>query len=509
MFDLLVQGFINLFQPITFLNLLLGYFLGLLFGAIPGLTATLAIALLLPFTFGLGIINSLVMVMGIYMSGIYSGSITAITVNIPGAPAAVMTSLDGHPMMMRGEGSKALTNAAFASFIGGTLGALALIFIAPAVMKVTILVQTPERFSLILLAILTVAVIEKGSTIKGIIAALIGLMLQVIGMDPMWPYGRINFGSAYLIEGIGLIPAIIGLFALSELFIQIDQVHQPEKIQVETTKINKIKKVTRRDFIPKLSEIKQVGIITYIRSAIIGIFVGILPGGGASMAAFVSYAEEKRSSKNPEKYGTGSIEGIAAAETANNAVCGGALIPLLTLGIPGDTVTAIIFGVFLIQGIFPGPQLLSEFGDILYTMFAALLFAPLLIITTNFLFGPYYLKIAGFNSAVLYPFIAIIAIVGIYVSEYSIFQMWISLFIGLLGFLLRKNGFPIIPVLMGIILGGYLEEFLRRSLALNKMNPMIFVTKPISLFFLIMAFFFVYYLGIRPSINKKDKYIED
>lgn len=499
MFDGIIIGFCNLFQPITFMNFVLGFFLGLVFGAIPGLTATLAIALLLPFTFGLSVNNALVMVMGIYMAGIYSGSITATTINIPGAPAAMMTALEGYPMMLKGKGAVALSHGAFASFVGGTIGAIILIFLAPLLMKVTLFVQTPDRFSLVLFAILTVSVVTRGNIVKGLVASLIGLMLKTVGMDPMMPYGRFYFESAYLIQGIRLIPAIIGLFALSELFMQIDKTIEGKRVVLED---GSREKVSRKEFLPRWSEIKQVGIVTYIRSSLIGTFVGMLPGGGASMAAFLSYAEAKRNSKHPEQYGKGSIEGIVAAESANNAVCGGALIPLLTLGIPGDAVTAIIFGVFLIKGLFPGPQLLVESGDVIFTMFAALLFSPLLILLSNFLFGPYYLKIAHFNNALLYPFIGVIAVVGIYVSEYSIFQMWVALLIGIIAFFLRKNGYPIVPVLMGIILGGYLEEYLRRSLIISKLNPLIFITRPISLTFLIMAIIFVYFLGIKPSLRK-------
>ena len=500
MFNEIVSGFSNLFHIGTFFNLILGFLLGLLFGAIPGLTATLAIALLLPFTFGLGINNALVMVMGIYMAGIYSGSITATTINIPGAPAAAMTAIEGYPMMKRGEGAKALAHGSFGSFVGGTLGAIILIFVAPLVMKVSLLIQTPDRFSLVLLAILTVSVVHGGSITKGIISSVIGLMFKTVGMDPMVPLGRFHFGSPYLIEGVRLIPAVIGIFALSELFIQIDQKAGKEKILLMN---NLGKKISRFDFIPRWSDIKQIGIITYIKSALIGLFVGVLPGGGASMASFISYAEAKRTTKYPEKYGKGFIEGIAASETANNAMCGGALIPLLTLGIPGDTVTAIIFGVLLIQGLFPGPQLFIEAGDVVFTMFAALLFSPILIMLTTFMFGPYYLKIADFNKAILFPFIGIIALAGTYISEYSIFQMWMALLMGIIAFFLRKNDYPIVPMLMGIILGGYLEEFLRRSLIISELNPIIFITRPFSLGFLLMGVIFVYFLGIRKPLSKK------
>lgn len=499
MFNEIVNGFGTLFQPAIFFNLVLGFLLGLFFGAVPGLTATLAIALLLPFTFGMDVAKALVMVMGIYMGGIYGGGITAITVNIPGAPAAAMTGLEGYPMMKRGEGAKALAHGAFSSFVGGTIGAIILIFLAPIVVKIVFFIQTPERFSLVLLAIVTVSVVSRGSIVKGIISSIIGLMFATVGIDPMVPYGRFYFGSPYLIQGVRLIPAVIGIFALSELFIQIEKVEN-EKVLLPNHFKNNIPRIR---FLPRWSEIKEIGIINYIKSALIGVFVGMLPGGGASMAAFISYAEAKRSSKHPEKYGKGCIEGLAAAETANNAVCGGALIPLLTLGIPGDAVTAIIFGVLLIQGLVPGPQLLIKSADVIMPMFIALLFSPLLILLSVFMFGQYYLKIVSFNKAFLYSFIAIIAFVGVYASEYSIFQMIVALVIGMIAFALRKNDYPIVPMLMGIILGPYLEEFLRRSLIISDLSVLIFVTRPISLAFLITAVIFVYFLGIKPLRKEK------
>lgn len=498
----IARGFITLFQPMIFFHLVLGFLMGLFFGTVPGLTATLAIALLLPFTFGMEIIPALVMVMGIYMAGIYSGSITGTTVNIPGAPAGAMTAIEGYPMMKRGEGAKALGHDAFASCIGGLIGAIILMFVAPPVARAALLFQTPDRFSLVLLAVATVSVVTSGSITKGVIATTIGLMFATMGMDPMVPYGRFHFGSPRLIEGVKLLPAVIGLFAIGELLTQVEMGWKRLGITQESRR----KKIQRKDFIPTMKEIKEIGLKTYLKSALIGNFVGVLPGGGASMAAFIAYAEAKRTSRHPEKYGTGIVEGIAAAETANNAMCGGALIPLLTLGIPGDAVTAIIFGVLLIQGLIPGPQLITEHFDIIAPMFAALLISAILVLISIIIFGPYYLKIAKVNKAVLYSFIAMIAMIGTYASEFSVFQMWIALLIGIIAYFLRREGYPIIPMLMGIILGPYLEEYLRRSLIVSQLNPIIFVTRPISIALLALAVIFVYFLGVRqPQMMKELK----
>lgn len=484
----IMRGFVVVFQPTIFPYLVGGFFIGLFFGTVPGLTATLAIALLLPFTFGMKTVPSLVTIMGIYMAGIYSGSITGTMINIPGAPAGAMTALEGYPMMLRGEGAKALGHDAFASCIGGVMGAVILMCVAVPVARVALLFQTPDRFSLVLLAVVTVSVVTGGSITKGIVAATIGLMFATVGMDLMIPHARFHFGSARLIEGIKLLPAVIGLFAISEVFRQ---------IEVGWKKLDIVQKIRRRDLIPTLAEIKEIGLKTYIKSALIGNFVGALPGGGASMAAFIAYAEAKRTSKHPEKYGTGILEGIAAAETANNAMCGGALIPLLTFGIPGDAVTAIIFGVLLIQGLIPGGQLITEEIRIIAPMFAALLVSAILCFISMIAFGPYFLRIANLNKSVLYPLIAMIAIIGAYVSGFSMFQVWVALVIGVIAYFLRREGYPIVPMLMGIILGPYLEGYFRRSLILSQSNPAIFVTRPISAALLALAVIFVYVLGVR------------
>ncbi len=489
----LAGGFLKLFEFWTFLHLVGGFLLGLVFGAIPGLTATLAIALLLPFTFGMELSNALVMVMGIYMAGIYAGSVTGITVNIPGAPSGVITSIEGHPLMKKGHGAKALGLDAFASSAGGMIGALVLMFVAFPMSELALLFKTPDKFSLVLLAVVTVTIVSNGSLWKSIISMTIGLMLATVGIDRMIPVGRFHFDSPHLVEGVGLLPAVIGLFAVCEL---LSQAAKSTTIKAAVHKaVQPVFK--RRDFIPTFKEIRDIGLVTYVKSSVIGTVIGMLPGGGAAMASFIAYAEAKRVSKRPEEYGKGSHEGLAAAESSNNAMCGGALIPLLTLGIPGDAVTAIIFGVLLIQGLAPGPDLLSGSFAALSPMFAALFIASTFVFISILIFGPYYVKITRLNRGMLYSFIAMIAMVGTYASAFSFFQMWVALGIGAVGFFLRAMGYPVIPILMGVILGPYLEEYLRRSMIISEANPMIFLTSPISLSLLALTCVFVYFLRVR------------
>lgn len=500
----IADGFLVLAQPATFLYLLGGFLLGLLFGAIPGLTATLAIALLLPFTFGMEVTEALVMVAGIYMAGIYAGSITGITLNIPGAPSGAITTIDGHALMKRGEGTQALGMSALASSIGGVIGAVVLIGLAQPVSSLALLFQTPDKFSLVLLAVVTVTIVASGSLLKAMLAMAIGLMISTVGIDPMVPQGRFDFNSFHLIEGISLLPAVIGLFAVSEL---IAQTAIPAKLG-HASAVAKIANPRRWDFLPSRERLGLVRPFTYVKSAVIGVVIGMLPGGGASMASFIAYAEAKRSARAPEKFGDGSYEGLAASESANNAMCGGAVIPLLTMGIPGDAVTAVIFGVLLIHGLVPGPALLGENFAVIAPMFAALFTASILVFLSVLIFGPFYLRLSQINRGLLYAFIAMISMVGVYASSFSYFQMWMALAIGILAFLMRRFGYPVVPALMGVILGPYLEEFLRRSLIVSDGDPMVFLTSPASAALLALTVLFVWLLRVRPArrgrLSKED-----
>ncbi|EDQ03402.1 hypothetical protein OIHEL45_19816 [Sulfitobacter indolifex HEL-45] len=406
------DGFLALANPGTFLHLVGGFLLGLAFGAIPGLTATLAIALLLPFTFGMEVKDALVMVASIYMAGIYAGSITGITLNIPGAPSGAITTLDGHALMKAGKGTQALGLSAFSSSIGGLVGVVVLIALAQPISALALLFQTPDKFSLVLLAVVTVTIVASGSLLKAMLAMAIGLMISTVGIDPMVPVGRFDFGSYHLIEGINLLPAVIGLFATCEL---IAQASMPTKVG-EPEAVAKILRPKRRDFLPNWTLIREVGFFTYIKSAIIGVLIGMLPGGGASMASFIAYAEAKRSSRHPEKFGKGSYEGLAASESANNGMCGGAIIPLLTMGIPGDAVTAIIFGVLLIHGLVPGPALLGENFAIIAPMFAAL-FVAAIFVFLSVMHRPDLLTSVADKSRSTLRIIGMISMVGVYASS--------------------------------------------------------------------------------------------
>lgn len=492
--DGILGGFAALANPETLLYMVAGFLIGMLFGAVPGLTSVLAIALLLPLTYSLDVSTALVACASIFMAGMCSGSITATTINIPGAPSSMMTAVEGYPMQQRGEGAKALGHAAFGSMIGGTIGALLLMVVSPLAADVALLIRTPGKFSLIAFALIVIIISQRGSITKGMIATLLGVMIASVGIDVVQPVARFTFGTSALVQGIEMMPLIIGTFAISELLIQADS------RSVRTVDLDKVKsaRVRRRDFIPPWSEVREIGLFRYLKSAFIGYAVGILPGAGGSMAAFVSYAESMRSSKHPERYGKGSPEGIAAAECANNAMCGGAFVPMLTFGIPGDPTTAIVLGVLVINGLQPGPQFMSQQLDLVAPMFASLFVSALILVPLSiYLLGPYFLKLVSIRRDVLYSSIAVVALVGSYVATYSTFQMALALVFGVLAYFLRKQKYPSVCMLLGFVLGPSLEEYCRRSLSISDGNPMVFFTSPDSVFFVVLTAIFFYFMVIR------------
>ncbi|MGY3439372.1 MULTISPECIES: tripartite tricarboxylate transporter permease [unclassified Marinovum] len=487
-------SFSLLLDPFNLTYVIMGFLIGTIFAAIPGLTATLAMALLLPLTYSLSVETALMACASIYMAGMCGGSITATTINIPGAPSSMMTALDGYPMQLQGKGALALGHAAIGSMFGGAVGALLLIAVAPFVAELSLLVKTTGKFSLLAFALIVVVIAQRGRIPQAGLAACIGLMLATVGLDAMEPITRFTYGYSNLTAGIDLMPVIIGTFAIAEV---LSQASSHTDISAATAAADKVK-IRRRDFIPPLADIRKIGFGVYFKSCLIGYFVGTLPGAGGSMGSFLAYTETVRTSDEPETFGKGNPKGIAASESANNAVCGGAMVPMLTFGIPGDPITAIMLGVLVINGIQPGPQLMSDQAGLIAPMLAALLFSAVVLIPlTLWLIGPYFIKIVSVRKDVLYAVIALLAVVGSYVATYSTFQMFMALAMGILAFYLRRNGFPVITMLLGYILGPNLEEFLRRSLALSNGDPTTFFTNPDSLFFVGLTLVFIYFLVIR------------
>ncbi|MEL7968664.1 tripartite tricarboxylate transporter permease [Vreelandella neptunia] len=494
-------SFSLLLNPTVLFYVVAGFLIGTIFSAIPGLTATLALALLLPLTYSLDVTTALMACASIYMAGMCGGSITATTINIPGAPSSMMTALEGYPMQQRGEGPLALGHAAFGSMVGGVFGAVLLVVLAPLVADLSLLVQTTGKCALILFALTVIVIAQRGNVRRAAIAACLGLMLATVGLDAMVPVARFSFGMGDLAAGIDLMPVIIGTFAISELLVQLADNDEAKRIR---EKLKSVAKIRRRDFIPPFSSIRRIGAACYLKSSTIGYLVGTLPGAGGSMGGFLAYVEAVRTSREPDSFGKGNPQGIAAAESANNAVCGGALVPMLTFGIPGDPITAIVLGVLVINGIQPGPQLMESQAGLIAPMLAALIFSALVLIPlTMYLLGPYFIRIVRIRRDVLFGSIAMLAVVGSYVATYSTFQMLMTLVMGVLAFYMRKYGYPVVTLLLGFILGPGLEEYLRRSLTLSNGDLTVFFTQPDSLFFIVLTAVFVYFLAIRKPVQLK------
>jgi putative tricarboxylic transport membrane protein len=473
------------------LYLFLGYSIGFFFGAVPGLTATLAISLLLPLTFSMAPVTALVTCVGIFVGGIYGGSVTGTLINIPGAPASAITTMEAYKLTRKGQAARAMGQGAFASMIGGFIGALLTLFLLGPIAELSLYFRTPDKFSLVFMAVVVAMLLNGESLLKGVIATGLGLMMGSVGLDYFSSAPRLTFGLATLTQGVQLLTVVVGTFAVSEILTQLNV-----RSLVTIDDSAGIGKARMKDFLPPKADLRQIGPINYLRSTLIGFVTGILPGAGASMASLMAYGVAKTCSKRRDEYGEGSIEGIAASEAANNAMCPGAIIPMMLFGIPGDSVTAIILGVFTIHGLIPGPLLLIERLDLLGPMLLAMLVTPLLIFFTAVLFGRHYLRILKIRKSFLYPFIAMAALVGLYAATYSVFQMVMTLCIGFAVYVLKNEGYPSVPFLLGFILGPLMETFFRSSLSISSGDLTVFLTSPFSLAFLIISALFLFIMGI-------------
>jgi len=490
--EAILSGLELLLQPLPLLMLFSGVIGGIVVGALPGLTATMGVAILVPFSFGMEPVPGLLMLLGLYAGAIYGGSVSAILINTPGTPSAAATIIDGTPLFNRGEAGRAIGMATFASVFGGIGSAIFLVTLAPLLSRFALAFSAPEYFSLAVLGITIIGSISSGSLAKGLLSGCIGLIIATIGMDPIQGYTRYTFGTVNLMGGVPFIPALIGLFAVSEAITQFERLVEPIKEEVNLKKL-----------IPSLSDVKRV-IRTMLKSTVIGTFVGALPGAGGDIASFVCYNEAKRSSKHPETFGTGEIEGVAAAESGNNASTGGALIPTLSLGVPGDSVTAIIIGALMVQGLRPGPLLFRDHLDIVNALFIG-------FIAANVFFGIFGLMMAGFLSKLimiskrsLIPIIMVLAIVGSFAMQNNVFDIFLMLILGIFGYLVRKINVPLGPIVLALILGPMVEENFRKSLVMSYGDYSVFLMRPISAVLLLLALISVVTTLIR---ERKGKHI--
>lgn len=495
-YDLLLEAFAKvIFNPINFIFVFIGVVAGVIVGALPGLTATMGVALLIPFTFGLDPVHGLIMLVGLFSGGIYGGSISAILIGVPGTPSAAATALDGFVMGKKGLAGKAIGMATIASFVGGTTGALVMTLCSPQLAKIALKFGPPEFFALAFFGLGIIITISGKSILKGLISGIFGLMITMIGFDPLSGVPRLTFNSTELLGGITFIPALIGLFGYSQVFQNIEKILTLPAVKSEV-----------KNVLPSFKEIRNV-LKTMIKSAFIGSFIGAVPGTGCDVAAFVSYGEARRSSKNPEKFGTGILEGVAAPEAGNNGATGGAMIPMLTLGVPGDAVTAVLMGALTIHGFQPGPLLFRDHPEIVYPVFAGMILAQFVMLMVGLAGARTIGSLINIDRRILTPIIFFLCVVGSYVIRFSFFDVGVSLVIGIIAYFMNYYGFPGSPILLALILGPMVEQNLRRSLLISHGDPMIFFTRPISASFIIIGILIIItsYYRIKKAMEREEK----
>jgi putative tricarboxylic transport membrane protein len=485
--DLYLSGLHFFTNPVIYLSSFLGVLIGIVFGALPGLTATMTIAVFIPFTFGLSPVIAFAFLLGLYSGSVYGGSISAILINIPGTPSAIATSLDGYPLSQMGRAGEAIGISTISSTLGGFFSVIVLMFAAPAIASVALKFSAEEYVGITLIGLSIIAIISPGSTVKGLMSGVIGLIIGIVGMDPITGYPRFIIGRAELLEGIDSIPVMIGMYGLSEMLVQISSSEYKVTVKQKLSRL-----------LPPIKHIKQI-FGTVVRSSFIGVLIGALPAAGGSIAALVAYGQEKRFGKRKELLGTGIIEGVAAPEAANNASTGGALIPMLTLGIPGDAMTAVLMGGLIIQGLRPGPLLFQQQMPFVSSIFISLLLSVVFMCILGLLGAPVFAKLISFPKKYLIPAILVFGLVGSYAISNSIFDIWVLIISGIVGFVFRKIGLPIAPIILGMILGPLFESNFRRALMLSGGNWATFVQRPISLAFLIV----VVVVLTGPAIMKK------
>jgi putative tricarboxylic transport membrane protein len=473
---LLWNGLCATFSFAIFPFLVIGVTGGIVIGALPGLTATMGVAVLLPFTFGMEATRALVMLCGIYIGAIYGGSISAILLKTPGTPAAAATVLDGYELARKGEAAKALSVSAIASFVGGMVSTVMLITISPVLASFALRFGAPEYFALAVFGLSIIASISGKSPVKGLLAGMFGLLISTVGLDPVTSYPRFTFGQINLYNGFAIIPVLIGLFALAEAFVQMEKIF--EKAQAIDTRF-KHGMVSLKETISLLP--------LMIKSALIGTFIGAIPGAGADIAAFVTYNEARRSSKRGNEFGTGCIEGVAAPEAGNNGVTGGAMVPLLTLGVPGDAVTAILLGALIIQGLQPGPLLFTKNADIVYGLFSSLLVGNVLMLLFGLLGVRLFCRVVELPKRIIIPVIVTLSIVGAYSMNNSIFDVWVCIGFGIIGYIMQKVDMPSSPIILAVILGPMAESNLRRAVLMYQGSYSFLWTRPIGVVFLALA----------------------
>lgn len=470
-----LSAFSMVLVPMNLLVLVAGVIVGIAFGCMPGLSVNMGLALLFPLAFTIKGIGGILMLLGIYCGAIYGGSISAILLKTPGTPASVATTLDGYPMATKmHQPGRALGLSTMASTFGGVFSTICLILLAPQLAKIALQFSKPEYFALAIFGLSIITSVSSGSVVKGIMGGLFGLFLATVGIDDMSGAVRFTMDTTYFIGGVSFIPVLIGVFAFAQVLASVEDYYHKQSVE-QKMNIDRV--------LPSLDDIKRV-FVTLFRSSFIGTFIGCVPGTGGDIASFVSYDQAKRWSKHKDNFGNGEPEGICASEAGNNAVSGGAFIPVLTLGIPGDGATAIMMGALMVQGLQPGPLLFVEKAPDVYAIFIGLLLANVVMGIMGFSLIRFFVKVVSVPMHILLPIIMMMTFVGTYSYNNSMNDVYLMVFSGFVGYFLNKLGFSMSAVIIGIILGGMAEQNFVGSLIMSDGAFSIFYTRPLCLFFL-------------------------
>jgi putative tricarboxylic transport membrane protein len=469
-FGYLMQGFAVALTPYNLLWCFIGVFLGTVIGILPGLGPAATIAMLLPLTFQMNPTSAVIMLAGIYYGSKYGGSTTSILLNVPGESASVVTCFDGYQMARNGRAGAALGIAAIASFIAGTFGVIGLMLIAPPLAKFALSFSSPEYFALMALGLAMVVLLAGKSMIKALLGMLVGLWIAGMGTDLFTDASRFTFGRAELLDGIDFVIVAIGIFALGEVFSNLEKREGGTLLPVPKG---------LRNLMPTWQDMKDCR-LAFLNGSLVGFVIGVLPGAGSTIASFISYGIEKALSKHPEKFGTGVPEGVAAPEGANNAETGGAMVPLLTLGIPGSGTTAILLAAFILWGLRPGPLMIQDNPTLFWGLVASMYVGNVMLLVLNLPLVPLFAQILRLPAYALFPFIFGISIIGVYSVSGSLFDVYLLSIFGLLGYLMRKLDYPAAPLILGLVLGDAMERALRQSLMMSQGDLSILVSRPMS-----------------------------
>jgi putative tricarboxylic transport membrane protein len=476
MFDAVMQGFAVAMMPENLVFIFIGVLVGQIVGALPGIGPAAGMALLLPLTFGLEPVTAIMMLAGIMYGGQYGGTLTSVLINVPGEASGVMTAMDGHAMARQGRAGAALAIAAVGSFIAGIGAVVAVALLTPALASVGLRFNAPEYFLLAALGVIAVG--SLGDTpIRSLLAGVLGLMIALVGVDPMTGTPRLNFGMPSLYQGIDFIPVAIGVFGIAEVLASLERSDKVEPIK------------TRLKDMWLTAEDWATCRFSILRGGVIGLFVGIMPGAGASVASLLSYLAERKFSKNPEKFGHGAIDGLAAAESANNAASHGALIPMLSLGIPGNASSAVLLAALILHGIKPGPMLMTQEGTLVWGLIASMVLGNIFLLILNLPLAPLFAALLRVPYVYLAPGILAISLVGAYAATLTMSTVWMCIVFGILGWLMIKLEVPRAPLVLALVLAPLMETSLRQSLLLSLGSPMIFIERPIAAVLLMAVLF--------------------